>query len=147
MICNPEKIATTARDVSPLPLFHWSKAGMEVKSCEFLWPTLIFDESFLHLAQGKEEESNRECHTLPPVQTSSTAREKEGAGIYEDLELADTSAFLKRVGQTTYRKQNSSYKCLETMHIPASVYPGPCQAGTFISNMVGWLLSSAPRRV
>ncbi|MXQ88640.1 hypothetical protein E5288_WYG003825 [Bos mutus] len=51
------------------------------------------------LHRGKEEESNRECHTLPPVQTSSTAREKQGAGIYEDLELADTSAFLKRFSE------------------------------------------------
>lgn len=96
LICNPEKIATTARDVSPLPLSLWSKGGMEVKSCEFLWPILILDESFLPLTQGKEEESNRKWHALPPVQTSSTAREKEGGGVYEDLELADTSAFLTR---------------------------------------------------
>ena len=67
-----------------------------MKSCEFLWPILIFDESFLPLAQGKEEESNRKWHALPPVQTSSTAREEEGRGVYEDLELADTSTFLTR---------------------------------------------------
>lgn len=119
---SSKQMLTTAGNASALTWGSWGRSEGEQLS---LWPTLLFNNSFLYPAQAVEEEPCGKWPTLPYLKCFSKPK---GVGTWQDLELVDTSASLIRAESDNWQKTQLLQLCRDDTDLYFFCSPVPHQA-------------------